>query len=175
MDRVNTQAHEAYHQRAVADKRSLLGKDKMINEAVGSDWLARRRLKEIMEEFQPDSKVRKGSAPNSLATYWGLDPNRSQEEQIANLAGYEGMHPKGTSFVDTEVGKKILSKYPSLIDYYFTQSSVPYGGVWEGQSKEPGMLDNAAQKLKKFLVKKGINTVNRAKGSPEEGKYLKKR
>lgn len=167
MNNVNTQAHEAYHQRAVADKRSLLGKDKIINDP---DWLARRRLEEIMEEFQPDSKKRKGSAPNSLASsYWGLDPNRSQEEQIANLAGYEGMQPKGTSFVDTEVGKKILNKYPSLIDYYFTQSSVPYGGIWEGQSKEPGMLDNAAQKLKKFLVKKGINTVNRAKGSPEEG------
>jgi hypothetical protein len=167
MDNVNTQAHEAYHQRAIADKHSLLGKDKIINDP---DWLARRRLEEIMEEFQPDSKKRKGSAPNSLASsYWGLNPNRSQEEQIANLAGYEGMHPKGTSFVDTEVGKKMLKKYPSLIDYYFTQSSVPYGGIWEGQSKEPGMLDNAAQKLKKFLVKKGINTVNRAKGSPEEG------
>ena len=167
MNNVNTQAHEAYHQRAAADKHSLLGKDKITNDP---DWLARRRLQEIMEEFQPDSKKSKGSAPNSLASsYWGLNPNKSQEEQIANLAGYEGMHPKGTSFVDTEVGKKILKKYPSLIDYYFTQSSVPYGGIWEGQSKEPGIMDNAARMFKKLLLQKGFNTVNRAKGSPEEG------
>ena len=168
MNNVNTQAHEAYHQRAAADKHSLLGKDKITNDP---DWLARRRLEEIMEEFQPNSEFkRKGSAPNSLASsYWGLNPNKSQEEQIANLAGYEGMHPKGTSFVDTEVGKKILKKYPSLIDYYLTQSSVPYGGIWEGQSKEPGIMDNAARMFKKLLLQKGFNTVNRAKGSPEEG------
>ena len=164
MDRVNTQAHEAFHQRAGEEGHTLL------NRKSYSDDLARNQIAKIMREFQPDSDVKKGSAPNEISTaYWGLRPNRSKEEQIANLAGYEGMHPKGTSFLNTEVGKRMLKDDPRLIDYYFTQSSVPYGGVWEGQVKEPGMIDNASRMLKKFLVKKGINTVNRAEGSPKEG------
>jgi len=164
MDRVNTQAHEAFHQRAGQEGKTL------INRKSYSDELARDRIAKIMQEFQTDSDVKKGSAPNSISTaYWGLKPNRSKEEQIANLAGYEGMHPKGTSFLDTEVGKRMLKDDPRLIDYYFTQSSVPYGGIWEGQVKEPGIIDNASRMLKKFLVQKGFNTVNRANGSPEEG------
>ncbi len=110
----------------------------------------RQKLDNAMRQIQPTAKT--------AGKYWGLRPNSSAEEQIANISGFEGSLPKGTGILDTPEGQKILSNQ-QLKDYYFTQSSVPFGGVWEGQST--GNNDSLLNKFRSGLLKFGINTVNR--------------
>jgi len=133
------QAHEAYHERSDngGDMPKVYvkkwGKAPTLVDPNSIDNPHRGALAQLMERFQP----------NDQYILWGMNPNKNANEQIANLAGYEGAQPKGTSIVDTPVGKAMT---PDQRDYYFTQSSVPYGGIWEGQIKD-SMLD----KLKKWL------------------------
>ena len=87
--------------------------------------------------------------------YWGLDPSSSPEEQLASLAGYEGSLPRGTSILDTEAGKKLFAD-PRLRDYYLHYSSIPYGGLWEGQVQEPSFSIRAQRALAALSRRLGL-------------------
>jgi hypothetical protein len=88
---------------------------------------------------------------------------------VANLAGYEAMQKTGTPLSATPVGKAMMEKDPALLDYFYSQTSAgrPGGGVWDMNSPEykravtPSMKEKAAEMFKKWLISRGINTVNR--------------
>jgi hypothetical protein len=56
------------------------------------------------------------------------------EEQTAALMGYEGTLPAGTPITQSELAPALFNGNQELIDYYYTNSSFPHGGVWEGQT-----------------------------------------
>lgn len=140
LSKTNVLGHEAYHARALD---SGMPKTKGVAPGAIGNLSTRKRLNDAMEAIQPHAKV--------AGPYWGLNPNSSAEEQIANLVGYEASLPKGTSIIDTEIGKKILSNQ-ELKDYYFTQSSVPFGGIWEGQS-QPSLKQKVQTTMRELLNK----------------------
>ncbi len=149
--KVNTFGHENYHARVNRSGGSLIplkpwwGDPKPIPAGALGDsafWELRKRMSQIAD---PDSDTSK----------WGLQPGRSAEELIANITGYEAALPKGKSILDDEVGKQLFYTdgkiNPKLRDYYFTQSSIPYGGIWEGQAPEKSKFDEFTRMLKKKL------------------------
>jgi len=148
--KVNTFGHENFHARARAtkhlDSRSTIGwLDRVAPGAIGDNsyWELKKRMSKIAD-------------PGSDTSKWGLYPGeRGAEELLANLVGYESALPKGKNILDSEVGKQLFYTNgkidPRLRDYYFTHSSIPYGGIWEGQVPEESKLEAFTRKLKKKL------------------------
>ena len=144
--RTNVIAHEAYHARQVPTGG-------MPDSPSPKAELARNALAANMRTLQPPADV---GGP-----LWGLSPNRSAEEQIANLRGYEGSLPAGVPITASPIAKQLFSPPPlwgdigpqGLQDYYFNRSSLPYQGVWEGQSPAPGIMDQALAAARRVLVK----------------------
>lgn len=148
----NTLAHESLHQRFDEHgnrppRMGMSGKPLDLD-AIGN-W-PRWELSRRMKDLQPDDQ---------FGPYWGMRANRNGEEQLANIYGYEGSLPKGSAITGTEVGKALFDGRQSLKDYYFSQVSHPYGGLWEGQTPEPSMTSQIADRFKQFLLKRGINFV----------------
>ena len=115
----NTAAHEGYHQRVLQYGETPT--DPLTGLAAARE-LARR-----MNTIQPPGE--------HAGPYWGMKPSRTADEQIANIKGYEGGLPRGTAITETLVGQQLLGGNQALKDYYFSQISHPYGGLWEGQTK----------------------------------------
>lgn len=159
LPRENVLGHESFHARALETPLPLKGEYEPFG------YGARSILAENMAKIQPKGPV--------AGPYWGLQPNSSTEEQIANLVGYEASLPKGKSIVDSPIADQLFAqKYGSLgelfsnaqlqklKDYYFTQSSIPSGGVWEGQVGDTGTIAGIKEKLRRALMGR-VNTVNR--------------
>lgn len=150
----NTLAHESLHQRFDNHGiRPIMLHGKQVRpEAIGNDaWFD---LMKKMRTLQPDDQY---------GPYWGLHPSTSAEEQLASIFGYEGSLPKGKAITETPVGQAlfgnqgdILRERQDLKDYYFSQVSHPYGGLWEGQTPAPSMAAQAMQALQMFLQHRGI-------------------
>jgi hypothetical protein len=144
--KVKTFAHENYHSRVQREGKGLKPAEGGSVPAGALGDTSYFKLRERMHQIaNPEYDVSK----------WGTHPGRSPEELIANLTGYEGGLPKGTNILDDEVGKQLFHTNgkvdPKLRDYYFTQSSIPYGGIWEGQAPERSKLEEFTRKLKKKL------------------------
>lgn len=60
--------------------------------------------------------------------------NANPEETYATYAGIEGRLPRGTAITSQPEFSEI-AKNQRLKDLLFSETSVPYGGVWEGQSQ----------------------------------------
>lgn len=145
----NTLAHEGFHARRLQAEAPPNATGYSTG-ALGDHH--RWQLADRMAKEQPPA--------DRAGPYWGLQPNRSQEELIANLVGYEGGLPKGTTILDTEVGRRLLPTQRD-VDYYFTQSSVPYGGVWEGQAPKQSVTSSILDAIRRAWIGGGFNTVNR--------------
>ena len=86
--------------------------------------------------------------------YWGANATeKTANELLANLKGFEGGLPKGTSLEDTVEGRMLFgpSEFPrndpspqARKDYYYNNISYPGVGLWEGQEERgDGMLQRA--------------------------------
>lgn len=169
----NTVAHEGFHSRQVPDG---------MLPPPAADANIRAQLARNMQAIQPDADH---TPPNAK---WGLRPNSSAEEQIANIRGYEGALPAGTSITKSPIASQLFQPsfgnspggmlrsaaggvYTSAADgdvtandlksYYFHNSSLPYQGMWEGQSASRSMAERLKQVVSHMLLHAGINTVNR--------------
>lgn len=140
---VNTLAHEAYHSSQIDAPPNNI---KLSGER-------QRQFQTLMGEVQPAT---------ANGPYWGLRPSSSNEEQIASIKGYEGTLPKGTSILDSDVGRKLFP-HQTLIDYYMALSSLPNKGAWAGQldGVAESTIDKTKQAIRKFLTLKGINMQGR--------------
>ena len=116
-DKINSAAHEAYHSRVVTSPE--YSRYYPLNK---QQEAADQRIAKLMTKYQP---------PEETGEYWGvLSRNPNRNERIASIQGYEGALPKGTSLLNTPFGKEMDQE---MKNRYFSQSSHPYGGVWEGQ------------------------------------------
>lgn len=147
----NTYGHEAYHARVLAHGPQTTPGfgGRYSPDQIGNPYWS--PLREAMMKLQAEAEAGK---------YWGMHPSSSGEEQLASLMGYEAGLPRGTSMADSEVGKTVLNSQGKR-DYYFNQTSIPYGGVWEGQAPERGMLSRLLDAVHGAAVRSGFNTVNR--------------
>lgn len=122
-----TLAHETYHQR--------------VGKPIGDVYPSYELFNEAMGKLQPRDQ---------FGPYWGVGPDKSPEEQLASLYGYEGSLPKGTPITQSSIATQLFGTPfggvdQSLKNYYFQNASRPYGGLWEGQD------DNLWQRAKTFL------------------------
>lgn len=148
--RANLVAHEAFHARQVPAGGMP---DPTTQPQIG----ARAALSLNMRELQPPAR--------KAGPHWGLDPNSSAEEQIANLRGYEGALPAGTPITASPIAERLFqpnildpASRQDMIDYYFNRSSLPYKGVWEGQVPAPGMFEQLVALARKVAVSRlGMN------------------
>jgi hypothetical protein len=174
--KVNTMGHELHHRRVgeVGEENMPLHPAWPFSgippEKQDSIYNPRWKLEEVMNAFVPARTPNAENHPTDISSmHWGRRANRKAQEQIANLAGYEAMQKTGTPISQTAVGKAMLEKDPALLDYFYSQTSAgrPGGGVWDMHSAEykraitPSMKEKAAEMFKKWLVSRGINTVNR--------------
>lgn len=165
----NTAAHETVHQnhrskympedpyKEAESEYPLIGGSPTGNHA--HDARIRKEIAKSMEMIQPNGN-RKGK-------YWGLNPNRSAEEQIANLRGYEGMLPEGTSLRNSPIAKDFFTTRDKnvtpkdMLDYYYEKSSLPYKGMWEGQVPDRSYGDKLNELIRMLSVKLGFNRERR--------------
>lgn len=119
---VNTLSHELFHQ-----KRALGNMDSVQTNPTGTIFRENpySSLEKRMNQVQP---------PDASGPYFGLKHSSGPEEQLANIAGYEGSLPAGVAITDTPVGKTLFEGRQDLKDHYFHYASQPYGGWWNGQS-----------------------------------------
>ena len=144
--RENVYGHEGYHAR-VAESGMAPRRISPSEEPIDlRRSFAYQDLAPRMRAVQPPA--------DQGGPYWGLNASKSPEEQIANIAGYDASLPRGTSILDTEVGQKLFKGNDNARDHYLTQSSVPFGGVWEGQSSEPNVLERAKKIIAEALFRK---------------------
>lgn len=130
----NTTSHEGYHQRTGRDPQTYPKYN-----AFG----ALNSLRQLMQA---------ATNPARPTENWGLNFRDSPEELIASLKGYEGSLPKGTSIMDTAIGQKVLPDQ-TLQDMYFSLSSHPHKGIWEGQSQPP-LTEQVIGALSKLFSRK---------------------
>lgn len=165
-DVANTMGHEALHQRigqpgvGLHDVRAGFGPENRVSaDALGNS--ARFLLMENMSAIQPENQEN--------GKYWGMRAGRTAEEQLANLFGYEASLPKGTPITESPIGDRLFvgnlgAPYQPLKDYYFSQTSRPYGGVWEGQSEDPrGVLSKIGDAIVDMMVRNGFNMQGRGR------------
>lgn len=148
-----TAAHETYHARQVPTG----GMPEEPYNLWSPDTMARNTLATNMQKISPETGKR--------GAMWGVDPNSSAEEQIANLHGYEGGLPAGTPITKSPVADQLFANSngstKNAKDYYFTKSSLPHQGIWEGQSPAPSAASIIKQDIARLMVKFGLNTANR--------------
>lgn len=112
----NTVSHELFHRRRTEPDMD------QIHSNIGNS--KRWQLMDRMNEVQPSSQD---------GPYFGKNHSWNAEEQLANIAGYEGSLPRGTAIGDTDVGRILFEKRPELKNYYYHYLSQPYGGLWNDQ------------------------------------------
>ena len=165
-DVANTMGHEGFHQRigqpgvGLHDVEAGWGPNNRVSpDALGNDY--RFALQRNMSAIQPENEEN--------GKYWGMRAGRSAEEQLANLFGYEAGLPKGTPITESPIADKLFAgslgaPHQPLKDYYFSQTSRPYGGVWEGQSQDPrGTLSKIGDFIANIMVKNGLNIPGRGR------------
>jgi hypothetical protein len=148
LPRPNIVAHEAYHARQVPTG----GMPEPMYPTAGT---ARKTLALNMGVLQPPA--------DKAGPHWGLEPNRSAEEQIANLRGYEGALPAGMPITASPIAERLFqpnildaASRQDMVDYYFRQSSMPHQGVWEGQIREPTVRHSLAEATGGLVESTGV-------------------
>lgn len=161
LPRENILGHEAFHAKVVANGGNLAparmggtsgtyrlsGRSFQPNDDVDYNNPSRDAIDFRMSEVQ--------NPKEKMLRHWGARPNSGAEEQMANLFGYEASLPRGTSIMDTPIGQQVLPTQRDR-DYYFTQTSIPHGGVWEGQS-DPSLAQQFQQAVRRYLTRSGFN------------------
>jgi hypothetical protein len=78
--------------------------------------------------------------------------NANAEETYATYAGIEGRLPKGTAITSRPEFAE-LNQNQALKNLLFSETSVPYGGVWEGQTDNPTDKFNPLAGISKLIAK----------------------
>ena len=136
----NLLSHEGFHQRAL--RHGLAPYPPEL------EYAARNLLTHRMSKLQDNN--------TDDLRYWGKSPSYNVNEQLASIKGYEGSLPKGTSLSDTDVGKFLFGSSPGVKDYYFTRTSHPFGGLWEGQTPAPSPLKQLLRSLHEYANRQGF-------------------
>jgi len=124
----DTVAHEGFHRR-----RYLAGSENEKQPAIfGGDPVGRGAL------GHPDARMlmRLNELLRAQKTYpTPVNYNEGAEETYATYSGIEGRLPKGTAITSLPEFAEIAQNQ-KLKNLLFSETSVPYGGVWEGQTDD---------------------------------------
>lgn len=152
----NTLSHELYHQRFRKLPAELQAKlaQQLANPLYTPqiDFKARMREAAVQhpEWVNPSANYSLREALRLVQSPAPEKRKRGLDELVANLEGYAGALPKGTALTDTPWGQAVLGQQP-VKDFFFYRTSLPWGGLWEGQVQvQPTMRERIQEGLNTF-------------------------